>query len=1276
MRKNSYLLLMLLSLLFTNRVWADSVSPYSMDFNTAILTGNHDFAVASNWGHIVGSGNYDGYGPYYMSYSYSETNGVDNSGALQANKQYAGDNWGGEVVYDLLVTPNVSGTVTLQVKATVSASPANPAFVEFYSLNETATAKNELLARFDDLSKDEWTTATVEIAEGQRIGIRGQYVFMDDFTATSADITPEKKLTILSVADVDGASTTYWNQQEDGTILAKYLVTLKNSGDVDLNVGDENYTLSLFARNNASVTYGEFPVPVAIAKGATSEPFVMEVSLPSSVGTSWRYWDVKENISGTTLQGRNVGINAYESKFVFDKTGTTYYSNPSPTYTPINFGKINESTTLNYEIYNAGTAPLTINSITLTAPFTTDATTTEFVVAAKEKVQVPITLPVDNFGVFTGNIEIVYTNHNKPEATYTLAMNGTVIDPSKNLITFDEDGQKMFPDGSIHPDGIYLSTSGAAGSEDWNAYLQSSSSAKMFVTPLLHADAGESFTFDAWYSSYNSSAVVKVYTSKDRQNWTELKNVPFSDLSQNAKTFVATIEEEGDYYLGFTLDKTLIDNIYGLTKVDVEHDWYLSASNVPATAKQNNVYTATASLINISSTIEEAPESYTATLYFGDEVIEAETVALPSNGNTHTGEYVSNLTTPTVFTFTYKPHAVGTFPAYIEFKSGDYTLATQPVDVTVSEEVLSSEVVIGTASATSTYVPFYTPWMDVSTHDARADFAYTPEQLTQFGLAPGSVIKSIKFVGTPTTTKTINSLSADAWVALQPAGNITAGDANKDEMTHVALYSNETFAFQAGENYDFVIDLSSSPITWDGESNIRICTNIDGNGDYININFDCDASYSNAYYTRGVIAWSSAKSPVAIFSLEVEPTSVSGKVVEAGTENAIANANVKIYNEEFDVLYTGASDENGEYEIPVIQSDFAYTVTVTAEGYLDDVQEVEFSNGSVALTHEMKREYTVSGVVTDAQTEEPMPEVAVKLMNGEEVAAEATTDEEGKYTFTLLSPLAENYTLTAEMEGYNPFSEEMTITEQQTEKNIALTHVAYKVSGTVTDEETGEAIINAQVSLNDILTNTDGEGYYEVMLAWPVDESYTLSAKAEGYADVVFDVAITDQSTVKDFTMLKLRNVVSGKVTDTAGAAIEGVTITLTKGDETIDATTDADGNYAITVIQADGDYSFKASKAGYGDFDATLTFAGEDLIQDVVLYTDEELRIGGINANGSRISAGKDGIIVEGADGTVVNIYNYAGQLIRSERVSGGTVKIELPQGLYIVNGVKLTVK
>ena len=289
---------------------------------------------------------------------------------------------------------------------------------------------------------------------------------------------------------------------------------------------------------------------------------------------------------------------------------------------------------------------------------------------------------------------------------------------------------------------------------------------------------------------------------------------------------------------------------------------------------------------------------------------------------------------------------------------------------------------------------------------------------------------------------------------------------------------------------------------------------------------------------------------------------------------------------------------------------------------------------------------------------------------------EFTTENDGVYTFSVLEPLAESYTLTAELDGYVTFTENITLTETATEKNIALEHVSYTLSGVVTDEETGEPIVNAQISLDDILTNTDGEGKYEVVLAWPVEESYTVTAKAEGYADAVSDVAITGENTVLDITMLKLRNIVSGKVTNTAGAALAGVQITVANDNATLEATTDANGEYEITVVQADGEYSFSATLAGYGDFNTSITFAGEDLTQDVVLYTNEELSIGGVNANGTRISAGKDGIIVESAEGTTVNIYNYAGQLIRAERVAAGKVKIDLPQGLYVVNGVKLTVK
>ena len=122
MRKRSFLLL---SLLFTlcSSVFADA---YTMNFNTPIATGDYSFAVASNWGHVVGTNNYDGLGPYYMTYSYTADGGFGGTGALCANRQYAGDYGGGGECYDLLVSPVVSGEITMKVKASSSASGSIP----------------------------------------------------------------------------------------------------------------------------------------------------------------------------------------------------------------------------------------------------------------------------------------------------------------------------------------------------------------------------------------------------------------------------------------------------------------------------------------------------------------------------------------------------------------------------------------------------------------------------------------------------------------------------------------------------------------------------------------------------------------------------------------------------------------------------------------------------------------------------------------------------------------------------------------------------------------------------------------------------------------------------------------------------------------------------------------------------------------------------------------------------------------------------------------------
>ena len=111
---------------------------YIVDFNKPIATGSPNFKVASNWKHIVDKYS-DYYDEYYMSYSYKTADGFDGTGALYAARQYAGDNWGGKVVNDLLVTPLVSGAITMKVMASSTASSSYPSFVEIYKINADDT---------------------------------------------------------------------------------------------------------------------------------------------------------------------------------------------------------------------------------------------------------------------------------------------------------------------------------------------------------------------------------------------------------------------------------------------------------------------------------------------------------------------------------------------------------------------------------------------------------------------------------------------------------------------------------------------------------------------------------------------------------------------------------------------------------------------------------------------------------------------------------------------------------------------------------------------------------------------------------------------------------------------------------------------------------------------------------------------------------------------------------------------------------------------------------
>ena len=955
MKRAKLLILTLLAVLGYGTASAE----YVADFNTAISTQNHDFAVASNWGHIVGVYE-DSWANGYMSYSYSSSEGIGESGTLLAYRQYAQNMYNeGAVCYDLLVTPKVSGTVTLYVKPSISATSAYPAWVEIYDVNDAGTTRGEFIQKFTkdagfvaDEENVGWYTITLSVDVEKRLGIRAQYVYMDNFTATDATIVPEKKLTINNIADVNGASTTYFDQQADGTILARYLVTLTNSGDVDLNPGDENYTLSIFKRSAPSTLYGAFPIPVPIAVGETCEPFEMQISLPADQA-GWNYWDVKENISGTTKEGKNCGTNYYESKFVFDKAGTAYTSSPSPTTNEIAFGKVSESTTVNYEIYNAGSAPLVINRFAIDAPFTSTAPDGEFTVNPKEKKAIDITFPATEPGIFNGNITINYTNFGKDEATYTLPVSATVLDPSKNFITFDngKTGDELngqFPAGSIHYDQVYITSTGTG--DEINYYLASATPLTKFVTPLLTAEAGETFTFDAWTnssSSWGTYPTVVVYTSKDRENWTQIFKTENNALGSKAKTYSLTMEEAGDIYLAFEqLNGAFIDNIYGLTLAEQpEHNWFITESSIPTTGKQNNDYTATITLHNINA---EADVVESATLYVdGEAVVTVSNTELPANAKTAaegtSRDHYSNMEAPVVITLNYKPHTFGTLPAYIELKSGEKVYTTEEVEVTIAEEKTESILAIGDANTTVSNMPIHGTWADDSQGLSECDVLYTAEMLAQYGLKAGDIISSINFPGTPSGDRTFSNLTVEAWVGLESAEtNFVAGGADKDNMQHVFLYNEEAVSFKTDETVDFTINLPE-PIEWDGTSNLRIATNINGHGSYLNFKFPADNKNGKGWYSHGGGSWSSTTIPVAYLSLDVEET-IYGAFVYINPEmTPIEGATVTLYNEENDVKYSGTTDADGMVTLNVVQDKLAYTVTVEAEGFEPLTSEVLFT---------------------------------------------------------------------------------------------------------------------------------------------------------------------------------------------------------------------------------------------------------------------------------------------------------------------------------------------
>lgn len=904
------------STLWVGQARADIVQDYKMDFNKSISTTAHDFKVGSGWGHIVGKyTSPDDWEDYYVSYSYSSSDGRDGSGAIKVGSQNVGSYYDSGTVNDLLVTPAVTGKASIWVKKSSSGSSS----IKFYAV----TLENGKYKKGDQITVDvpklstDWVQVNLPEQNNQYIGIRAENLYIDDFAADKADIVLQKSLLVSKVS--------YKGKDEpdcdaDGNFPISYEVSITNNGDVDLTEGTEGYSLSVRNYSKGNAVVFTQPLKGNLAVGASTTVTVSGTVNSNTYPDRNRY-DVFEDLTNTSKYGAWIKPVPYKPVLTM-RNDKGKIDNGTVTFA---WGMVNASTDKKFQIRNDGAAPLNITKVVVPDGFTTSLAA-PLTIAAHETKDFTVTLPTEKPGIYSGEFKV----SGEGVDDFSFNVSGTVLDPAKYYANFNDN---QIPAGAYAEAGWEVKQRDVESSD--NPYLLSNGSQNTdnkFVTPLLKVAEGEMMSVDVARTNYytdGEGVYLNVYYSADRTNWTPARKITADELSATRedysysfgelKTFVIDNIPAGNYYIGFGAGYTSIDNIYGFEKVDVAHDLMLAASYMPKTAVVNNTYTATATLLNVNAK-DEAADSYTASLYVDGKVVATAPAKAIASGE------------KAEFSFSYTPHKAGAAEAYIEFKNAadNYTVASEKVSVDVKEEQATGTVTVGNGNTSENRSAI--DWYDANGTGGHIDNLYTAEMLSKYGIKKGAKITSVAYTGTCTSEKTISDINLTAYVGAVDAATFKVGQ-NYESLQKVNVFTGETVAFEYQKQYTTTITLPE-PIVWDGVSAIRVLTYIQAGG-WVNIKFKCDDSDKNSYYGSGALGEASSLSAkptaVAEFGIQTEPSVISGNIT--CNDKAVAGATVTLTSG--DVIYTGASDDKGAYTINVIQNDKKYNLTVSAPGYID-----------------------------------------------------------------------------------------------------------------------------------------------------------------------------------------------------------------------------------------------------------------------------------------------------------------------------------------------------
>ena len=1125
MRHLNYLFAFLaLLLLGPGKATAEVVDNYTFDFNSTISTSEHTFKPGTGWGHIVDKYS-GGWSDTYVSYSYKTSGGVDDSGCLYVGSQSAGSYYSSTDLYDCLVTPKITGTASIMVKKSYSSASSAINFYKVTKDGATYTRGEEITVELPELSASEYTKVDIPAVEGEYIGIRAAYLYIDNFAAEKAEYELEPGLKVTAMSN---QGSTEPDCDENNMFPIKFKTTIQNTGDMALNAGDNNYSLSVVnvTGSDTTVVFSQ-DITETIEKDATLDVELSGLADYNTYSKRSKYM-VRENVTGTYASN----VAWIEPVAYAPNMRVSYGSETVSNGDAFSYGMVNAPREKEFTISNRGAAVLNVTGLTLPDGFTCSVAA-PFDVKAHADTIVKITLLSDVPGTYKGNVTITATAVD----TLAFAISGTVIDSTKFYADFED--QKI-PAGSYLEDSWEIKQIDYTSSE--NAYALCNgrqNEDNKFVTPKLSVEEGDSIVFDVFRANYATSGsgiYLNVYYSTDRRNWTLARKIEASELSATrksysysygtAKTFAVSNIPAGEYYLGFGAGYTGIDNVYGYKVVDVAHDLAITESVLPTKGMVNNEYKASVKLKNINAKAEAAGQ-YKAELYVAGEKV-AEAI-----GET---ELLSGETTTLAMSYT--PHEADSVAAYILVKStaDEYTVSSDTAQVNVLKEVAEQELTVGDAKGTAvTEVPYYLYNAD-NAAGADADIFYSSDMLKAYGLKAGQKISSVSFTGTPQSSKDYTNLNIYACVG---AVADTAFAASTDEtgMEKVELFNATAYSFKTTEPFTTTIQLSE-PIVWDGEKGIRVFTHAQSDK-YIKVSYESDATYKNAYYKRSSATefTSNTFNPVATFGVAVDPLTISGKVTAADSIVAGAKVTATCGN----VYYTATTAADGTYAMTIYQTDKKYKLTVTAEGYDDYAAEdsIELQADVVKDVEIVKTYHAVSGVV--AYKSQPVAGAKVVLANAASEALEATTDESGAYKFDAVKH-GQTYGLTITAEGFNDYTSEVVVADSDVVVDtVALTKPLVEVTGTVKCETA--PVAGAKFTLTpyaegmETLTGeTDVDGKFTAMAE--KDGKYMLDVEADGYEPFTLGKPITFTEDY-DFGGIQLKKIIVDGINGVSSDALD-----------------------------------------------------------------------------------------------------------------------------------------